>query len=78
MSDPTTRGVIEGMIPDDSTLSNPGAPEGGDVQIVSSGWRLAWREFMPVKLLSSTKCPEHHPPTTQRRAPTARQFGQVQ
>ncbi len=50
MSDPTTRGVIEGMIPDDSVLSSPGAPEGGDVQVVSSGWRLAWREFAENRL----------------------------
>ena len=50
MSDPTTRGVIEGMIPDDSVLSSPGAPEGGDVQVVASGWRLAWREFSQNRL----------------------------
>lgn len=28
----------------------PAPPEGGDVQVISSGWRLAWREFASNRL----------------------------
>jgi ABC-type dipeptide/oligopeptide/nickel transport system permease subunit len=50
MTDPSLRGVVEGVIPDESPLGSPGAPEGGEVQVVSSGWKLALREFAQNKL----------------------------
>ena len=31
-------------------VGSPGAPEGGEVQVVSSGWKLALREFAQNKL----------------------------
>jgi ABC-type dipeptide/oligopeptide/nickel transport system permease subunit len=48
-TEPLIQGLVEpqsggGLIP------SSGIPEGGDVQVVSSGWRLAWREFASNRL----------------------------
>jgi peptide/nickel transport system permease protein len=49
LTDPT-RPLIEGITPAGSAgVLSPG-PEGGDVQFVASGWRLALREFMDNRL----------------------------
>jgi ABC-type dipeptide/oligopeptide/nickel transport system permease subunit len=56
MSDPTTRALVN----DEATAGPggigiadpglPGAPEGGEVQSINSGWRLAVREFLDNRL----------------------------
>jgi peptide/nickel transport system permease protein len=53
LTDPATRSAIEGLIP--ATELSPlghgaGGPEGGEVQGVASGWRLALREFLSNRL----------------------------
>jgi peptide/nickel transport system permease protein len=62
MSDPTTRSIVEGQavpgagygdaihVPGGGTPSGTGGPEGGDVQSINSGWRLALREFLDNRL----------------------------
>jgi len=53
MTDPTLRGVIDGMATDESPLGplgTPGTPDGGEVQVISSGWKLTLREFAQNKL----------------------------
>ena len=53
MTDPSFRGVIDGEVPNESPiesmLDGP-SPEGGEVQAVTSGWKLAMREFAQNKL----------------------------
>lgn len=53
MTDPSFRGVIDGEVPNESPiesmLDGP-SPEGGEVQAVSSGFKLAMREFAQNKL----------------------------
>jgi len=50
MADPTVRGAIEGMTPVESPLAPMGGPEGGEVQVIASGWRLSLSEFAQNKL----------------------------
>jgi peptide/nickel transport system permease protein len=50
MSDPSVRGTIEGMTPTESPLAPITAPEGGEVQVIASGWKLSLREFAQNKL----------------------------
>ena len=54
MTDPTLRGVVDGMVTDESPLGPPETPlrgpDGGEVQGVSSGWKLTLREFAQNKL----------------------------
>jgi ABC-type dipeptide/oligopeptide/nickel transport system permease subunit len=54
MTDPTLRGVIDGMATNESPLGPPetpeGTPEGGEVQVIASGWKLALGEFAQNKL----------------------------
>jgi peptide/nickel transport system permease protein len=50
LTDPATRSVIEGMAPAASAGSIGPTPEGGEVQIIASGWRLALREFLSNRL----------------------------
>jgi ABC-type dipeptide/oligopeptide/nickel transport system permease subunit len=55
MSDPTSRSLIDGEAsggPGGIGLIDPGggAPDGGEVQSVNSGWRLALREFVDNRL----------------------------
>jgi peptide/nickel transport system permease protein len=50
MSDPTSRGVIDELAPMEPLSAPPGSPEGGEVQVIASGWRLAVREFLQNKL----------------------------
>jgi peptide/nickel transport system permease protein len=42
--------LIEGVPSFGSPNFPSTAPEGGDVQVISSGWRLAWREFSANRL----------------------------
>jgi len=50
MTDPLSRSAVEGLT--DPSSANPIAPipEGGEVQVIASGWRLAAREFISNKL----------------------------
>jgi peptide/nickel transport system permease protein len=50
MSDPYIRGAVEGMATTESTLAPIHPPEGGDVQVIASGWKLSLREFAQNKL----------------------------
>jgi ABC-type dipeptide/oligopeptide/nickel transport system permease subunit len=52
LADPGTRTLVEGLEPVQSAdlLAGRGTPEGGDVQSISTGWRLALREFMNNRL----------------------------
>jgi ABC-type dipeptide/oligopeptide/nickel transport system permease subunit len=50
LADPATRSVIEGMAPVASPGGTRPSPEGGDVQVIASGWRLALREFLSNRL----------------------------
>ncbi len=54
MTDPSTRALVEGLASPselDAVASAPGgAPEGGEVQSIQSGWRLAVREFLDNRL----------------------------
>jgi peptide/nickel transport system permease protein len=49
MSDPVVRGAVDGIAPAESPLA-PITPEGGDVQVIASGWKLTLREFAKNKL----------------------------
>jgi peptide/nickel transport system permease protein len=54
MSDPTTRSLIEGEAKAGpggiGVIDVGGAPDGGEVQSINSGWRLALREFVDNRL----------------------------
>jgi len=50
LADPASKPLIEGLTPLGSPDAITTAPEGGEVQFVASGWRLALREFMDNKL----------------------------
>jgi peptide/nickel transport system permease protein len=50
LADPASKPLIEGLTPLGSPDAVTTAPEGGEVQFVASGWRLALREFMDNKL----------------------------
>ena len=50
MTDPASRGVIDELTPMEPTTAPVGSPEGGEVQVIASGWRLSLREFAQNKL----------------------------
>jgi ABC-type dipeptide/oligopeptide/nickel transport system permease subunit len=50
LADPASKPLLEGLTPLGSPDAVTTAPEGGEVQFVASGWRLALREFMDNKL----------------------------
>jgi ABC-type dipeptide/oligopeptide/nickel transport system permease subunit len=50
LADPASKPLLEGLPPLGSPDAVTTAPEGGEVQFVASGWRLALREFMDNKL----------------------------
>jgi ABC-type dipeptide/oligopeptide/nickel transport system permease subunit len=49
MSDPIVRSAVDEMTPAESPLA-PIGPEGGEVQVINSGWKLSLREFAQNKL----------------------------
>jgi ABC-type dipeptide/oligopeptide/nickel transport system permease subunit len=50
MSEPGIREAVDGMVSPESTLAPIVPPEGGDVPVVSSGWKLALSEFAQNRL----------------------------
>jgi peptide/nickel transport system permease protein len=42
--------VVEGLVPPSAADPLSRGPEGGEVQVIASGWRLAMREFISNKL----------------------------
>ncbi|HEX5193446.1 MAG TPA: ABC transporter permease [Solirubrobacteraceae bacterium] len=50
MSDPATRGAVDRVIAPEPTVAPTSAPEGGEVQVIASGWRLALGEFSQNRL----------------------------
>ena len=47
---PVFQGQLGGILPPDHPLGDGSAPEGGEIQTISSGWRLAVREFRSNRL----------------------------
>jgi ABC-type dipeptide/oligopeptide/nickel transport system permease subunit len=50
LADPASKPLLEGLTPLGSPDAMTTAPEGGEVQFVASGWRLALREFLDNRL----------------------------
>ena len=48
-SEPLVEGIAT-VAPTGELIPSGAAPEGGDIQVISSGWRLAWREFASNRL----------------------------
>jgi ABC-type dipeptide/oligopeptide/nickel transport system permease subunit len=50
MSEPTIRGAVDEMAATESTVAPMHPPEGGEVQVIASGWKLSLREFAQNRL----------------------------